>query len=225
MEVLITDLTEMSSSRICVAGWSLADNKMVRPLLKHPAHWSVDKIKTNEIKIGSLIKFQINDPQPNSRPYPHKTEDVEVTHEFFKIEDRAEDKVHQMLSSNLMENPKIYFNLKSENKYTLPNSGLFPSLGGIRICSTDLKFWEKNSNPPKLRAQFNILTEKFDFPVKSIRLKKLWNQLKIDELNKKFHQFKYLHLRLGLANAWVPSGVTEKRCYCQLNEILFTEAL
>ena len=34
MEILITDVTEMSGNNYCVAGWDAANKRMVRPLPK-----------------------------------------------------------------------------------------------------------------------------------------------------------------------------------------------
>ena len=77
MDVLITDITEMSPGNYCVAGWCAASGAMVRPL-PQGANWTAQLITQHGITLGATIRFNRMPQQPNSA-YPHRTEDTNVS--------------------------------------------------------------------------------------------------------------------------------------------------
>jgi hypothetical protein len=54
MDILITDVTEMSGTTYCVAGWDAAEKRMVRPL-PDGGHWPEALIKKYNIQPGVLL--------------------------------------------------------------------------------------------------------------------------------------------------------------------------
>jgi hypothetical protein len=70
MEILITDVAEMSGSNYCVAGWDATNERMVRPL-PDGGHWPQALIVKHGIQPGTLLKAEPKGVATGA--YPHLT--------------------------------------------------------------------------------------------------------------------------------------------------------
>lgn len=219
-EVLITDVTHMSGDRLCIAGWDMKEKKLVRPLLEGRRAW----IASHKIVTGNIVNFTKIPGVPNSF-FPHKTEDALVTAEY-EVQDKYDDEqIHNILKDSLTDNPANYFQFEVDKQYTLSNTDC-PSLGGVKILAKGVEFYKKNrpNKSPQLRGKFSADGGSYNFPVTSVLMREMDDKKGVVELNNLVRKYKSLHLRLGLARPWDTSG-QEKKCYCQLNNVLFLERI
>src|SRR5882757_11423256 len=81
MEILVTDVTEMSGSNYCVAGWDATNKRMVRPL-PGGGHWPQALIAKHRIQPGTVLKAIAMGAATGA--FPHLTEDtpIDLDHRF-----------------------------------------------------------------------------------------------------------------------------------------------
>lgn len=75
MDILITEVTEMSPGTFCVAGWSNHGQRMVRPL-PGGRNWSAALLAQAQVEPGATIRV-IPGAAANG-PFPHRTEDTPI---------------------------------------------------------------------------------------------------------------------------------------------------
>lgn len=76
MDLLITEVTNMSVGHFCVAAWRPQSGRMVRPL-PAGAHWTAPLLQRGDVKPGQWIR---TGPQSANATglYPHRTEDTPI---------------------------------------------------------------------------------------------------------------------------------------------------
>jgi hypothetical protein len=77
VHIIVSDLTYMRGNAICVAGWSEADRRMVRPLQAAGQHWPAELAAQDRFWPGNIIEF-VPSGARNSRGLPHSHEDTIV---------------------------------------------------------------------------------------------------------------------------------------------------
>ncbi len=79
MEIIITDVTDMSDGHICIAGWSPEEERMVRPLHAdgYP-HWMENMARDDLLCPGNIINVEPSRLPPNRRN-PHAAEDCLIS--------------------------------------------------------------------------------------------------------------------------------------------------
>ena len=75
MEILITDVTEMSGTNYCVAGWDATNKRMVRPL-PGGGHWPAPLIAKYGIQPGTVLEIKPTGTATGA--LPHLTEDTPI---------------------------------------------------------------------------------------------------------------------------------------------------
>jgi hypothetical protein len=76
MEVIITDVTNMSPGQHCVAGFDVARNCMVR-LLPNGRNWTTQLINQVGVYKGVVLDVEPQHEAHNSS-YPHASEDTRI---------------------------------------------------------------------------------------------------------------------------------------------------
>jgi hypothetical protein len=76
MKILITDVTEMHQGNFCVAGWSLTNQAMVRPL-PNGSNWTAPLLTAYKVMPAVTIEIHATNATI-SGTYPHKTEDMPI---------------------------------------------------------------------------------------------------------------------------------------------------
>ena len=88
MQLVITDVTEMSAGNYCVAGWDVDSHRMVRPL-PGGHNWTAAQLAQHGIDPGALVEFTPPGQSHNGK-YPHRTEDTPVQpHGISLVDDTA----------------------------------------------------------------------------------------------------------------------------------------
>ncbi len=75
MDILITDVTEMSGNNYCVAGWDATNKRMVRPL-PSGGHWPQALIAKYGIQPGTILKA--TEAGTATGAFPHLAEDTPI---------------------------------------------------------------------------------------------------------------------------------------------------
>lgn len=221
MRIILTDVTYMSGTHVCIAGWDTAQQQLVRPLLPQQ-QWTTAHIGPNGFQTGSVVNFEAANIQPTGN-FPHLTEDFVVTEKFTITNTLNHAQLHAEIAASLTNNLDQYFmfNNSMRAKRHTPDRTQAPSLGGIIVHGDQIKFYETSWNTKrKLRCRFTIPGQQpYDFPVTSVDLRDAWRQEGLQALSDLAAGSMQLHLRTGLARAWSPAG-GPLVCYCQLNNLL-----
>jgi hypothetical protein len=219
MDILITDVTEMSGTTYCVAGWDVAKKRMVRPL-PDGGHWPEALITKYKIQPGVLLGVR-----PHGQPtgaLPHLTEDTPVDSTSIKAVQSTPDWVGPdapKVSANLEE--AFGGNLHWNSTFRDVHQGVYvetgtkcDSLAAVNIKASELSFVEPFD---KLKAVLNDGTESYQLPVSSHIFKEAWRNGGLSEATLLLPKRQILHVRVGLARDF--EGQPNK-CYLMINGIL-----
>lgn len=80
MKIIITDITHMRGDKICTAGWSEEEGKMLRPLLPNNVNWDLRYVGPEYLQIGRVLEFTCAGNIIGAS-YPHATEDRNITND------------------------------------------------------------------------------------------------------------------------------------------------
>ena len=220
-QVIITDLTEMSTGNYCVAGWDWEHQRMVRLLTIYGGNWTNRYVGQTGLWHRRLVQFQPV-AMPAGGAFPHATEDTRIDETSMKSFPRPNHWRTTILQSESPDIDAVFSGLLNpgvsdqirKSPYVLPNSQC-ESLGAVRANAVDFHFYEDHYNPdkPKLRCRFSDGSSRFDLAVSSYRLRLRWREIGVDEMNSKQGDFGQVHVRVGLARPWADNN----RCYLMLN--------
>ena len=219
MEILVTDVTEMSGTNYCVAGWDAASKRMVRPL---PAggHWPHSTIVKFGIKPGTVLKATPAGSATGA--FPHRTEDTPIDSTSISTTQSSPD----WLGSNSPDVSKTIseaFNdsLKWNKIYGGVHQGVYvpkdtqcSSLGAVLIRKANLSFEEPFG---KLLAIVDDGSSKYQLSVSSHIYKAGWKNGGVDSATQLLPNRAILHVRVGLARDFEGQP---NRCYLMVNGIL-----
>ena len=218
MQIILTDVTYMSGTHICIAGMDIAGNRMVRPLLAN-RHWTTRQLGQQGFTTGAVVDF--NPANHNlTGNNPHLTEDMAVAANYQVVRQMTDAQIHGHTNGGLTQDLDLYFqfdNPQSPKRYVADGKSV-PSLGGIVVTPDAVRFYETSWN--KLRCTFSTANgQTYDFPVTSISLRDIWKANGIAALRTHVAGHDDVELRIGLARGWSPSGGA-LLCYAQLNNML-----
>jgi hypothetical protein len=219
MEILITDVTEMSGTNYCVAGWDATNNCMVRPL-PSGGHWPQSHIAKYQIQPGTILKA-IPAGQPTGQ-FPHLTEDMPIDPNSISVTQSAPNwvgtgapevsaSVSEAFSNSLQWN-KIFGGVH-QGVY-VPTGTRCSSLAAVKVGKADISF----SQPfGKLKAILNDGAAKYQLSVSSHIYKKAWREGGVAKATSVLPNRNTFHVRVGLARDFEGQP---NRCYLMVNGIL-----
>ncbi len=220
-EVIITDLTEMSTGNYCVAGWDWERQCMVRLLTRGGGNWTNAHVAQNSLWHRRIVRFQPVG-MPAGIAFPHATEDTRLNETTMQIFPRPNNWREIMLRSESNSIDDVFAGLLNQSMvgqtrkspFVMPQSAC-ASLGAVRANAADFQFYEDRYKPdkPKLRCRFSDVTSRFDLAVSSYRLRLRWRDLGVDGMNNRQGDFGQVHVRIGLARPWADNN----KCYLMLN--------
>jgi hypothetical protein len=218
-QVIITDLTEMSTGRYCVAGWDWAHQRMVRLLPRFGDAWTNRYVEQTGLWHRRLVQFQ---PvvMPLGGEFPHATEDTRIDETTMQIFPRPNHWRTTILQSESQNIDAIFGNHLNQGVVgQIRKSPFVPpgtpcsSLGAVRANAADFEFYVNDFDPdrPKLRCRFTKQGQRFDLPVSSYRLRMRWREIGVHEMNLRQGEFGQVHVRVGIARPF------NNGCYLMLN--------
>jgi hypothetical protein len=219
MDILITDVTEMSAGTYCVAGWDIGTHRMVRPL---PAgsNWPTALVQQHSIVPGRLIRVHPVVTPIGERP--HGTEDTWVDASSIVSFDGifsdwlggSAPEIAGNLSTGfggqLLCNSE--WNGVKQGVHTQPGADC-KSLVAVRILRPDISF---SYDLDKLRAVVDDGSDQYRLPVSCTALKEAFRAGGFAGVNNALPRREELIVRVGLARAFG----NPPRCYAMLNGLL-----
>ena len=219
MEILITDVTEMSGGNYCVAGWDATNKRMVRPL-PTGGHWPQSSIAKYGIQPGTVLKATPKGVATGA--FPHLTEDTPIDPTSISTSQSAPNwvgagapDVSASISeafSDALEWNKVFGGVH-QGVY-VPKSTRCSSLGAINVGKANVSFTQPFG---KLLAILNDGSAKYQLAVSSHIYKKAWREGGIAKATSMLPNRFSFHLRVGLARDF--EGQPD-RCYLMVNGIL-----
>jgi hypothetical protein len=219
MELLITDVTEMSGGQYCVAGWDVAAKRMVRPL-PGGSNWPAALVAQHGIISGKLIRVQ-----PQGRPngiFPHRTEDTPIDVASIAASNgvfsawlgasapEVATDLNSGFGGNLRWN-KVWAGVK-QGVHTQPGTQC-GSLVAVRVPKENLTFAKVFDT---LKATLDYGSARYQLTVSSKVLKEAWRAGGLPAVNTVLPGRAEFHVRVGLARPYEDPP----NCYAMLNGVL-----
>jgi len=219
MEILITDVTEMSGDNFCVAGWDAANKRMVRPL-PDGGNWPQTLIVKHKIQPGTVLTAE---PKGTANGgFPHRTEDTPIDPASITTIQSSPNwvgadapdvstNVSDAFSNNLQWN-KIFRGIH-QGVY-VPTNTQCSSLAAVNVDKSNINFVEPFG---KLLAVFGDGSARYQLSVSSHIHKKGWREGGVEKATSLLPNRSKLHVRVGLARDFEGQP---GRCYLMVNGIL-----
>ena len=220
MELLITDVTEMGSRVLCVAGWCAASIAMVRPLPDR-GNWTFDLLEAHGIAPGAFIRMAVAASR-STGAFPHSTEDCPIVRATIQHVERGGEPWFGRMAPPTCKTMSDAFEGHVEHNWAWRRSlagahvkmgARTRSLWGIQVPRRGIKFFEEFD---KLRARVYDGVNSYKLPVSSHSLKAIWREAGLAGVNDALPTQGLLHLRVGLARAY---GADADKCYVMVNGI------
>jgi len=220
MELLVTDVTEMSLGTYCVAGWHAAKGCMVRPLLRG-SNWTAALLKTHEIAPGTVI--QVTESNATARGlYPHQNEDLaielrtiktirQLRRPWFCLEVPASSATLAHAFGGHIQHNGAW---KGRIRSAYVSAGVDTrSLWAVKVQRCNLSFFV---DLQKLKALLDDGDKRYMLPVSSRRLKEIFRDHGLEAVGQMLPDAGPLHVRVGLARGF--EGHLDK-CYLMINGV------
>ena len=220
MELLVTDVTEMSAGHYCVAGWHGAGERMVRPLPEW-SQWTAPVLDVHRIVPGARIRVDAA-ASPGSGCYPHRTEDTRVRAASIKSGRAELGPWFGPSAPPCCDTLMGAFEGRLEHLWTargrrhgvhLKAGTRTRSLWAVRVPCTGLHLVEGRD---KLRALLDDCHERYELAVSSRALKEAWRAGGLDAARRTLPREGFLHVRVGVAR---PYADAPDKCYVMVNGI------
>lgn len=220
MQIIITDVTEMSAGRYCVAGWCLQQGVMVRPL-PNGANWAAATLHVHGVQPGAIIEV-IENGAPYVSDFPHRTEDTPIEIDTIRLLERPP------FAWNVAGGPIVRPTLNDIFGGQLITTGSFngarkgahvplgaevASLGALNVPRNSVILIEDFG---RLKAVISDRDERYQLPVSSAVLKDAFRAGGLIAARQAVPNTPRLHLRVGLARAYEEYP---DRCYVMLNGV------
>jgi hypothetical protein len=219
MDILITDVTEMQHGNYCIAGWNVAEQRMVRPL-PNGNNWTAPVLAEHGVATGITVRAV-----PKGVPtgtYPHRTEDTPIDSSAIQSANgtfsnwlgRGAPPVSDSLSNGFGENLKwnSVWDEVRQGVHVLPGTQC-NSLVAVHVAGADLSFCELFG---KLKATFSDGSNRYQVAVSSRILKEAWREGGVPAVKLALPTRTTFHVRVGLAREFGNPG----KCYVMLNGVL-----
>ena len=220
MQLIITDVTEMSAGNFCVAGWHIQAGRMVRPL-PNGSNWTAALLQKYHVTPGVVLNFV---PLAGQHPgaFPHRTEDtpVDVARIGFvtanagpwfgaaappcapTVADAFQGHVtRNSISNGVSQGVHVPINTQTR------------SLWAVRCAPGNLTFV---ADFGKLKGELHDGAATYRLAVSSQTLKTAYRAGGLAAVNNAIPQNAPLHVRLGLARAF---GNVPDKCYLMINGV------
>lgn len=228
MQVLITDVTNLSQGKLCVAGWDTIQGRMVRPRFRGE-EWRFDAGRNFPV-VGAVVDFNPLENQDPDRDFPHRRDDVFVERQWTIIRQVEEGEIPREARGSVSDAFANVFDgaaIVASSGTSFINPGTqCASLGAIEVTTNSMSF-EKDEYDA-LRCTISDQDRVYRCKVTSKRLhdKFVSASHSLMEIEAMRQSAASAHIRLGLAGAWVPrdgwhDGGRDERCYIQVNEVFF----
>lgn len=223
--ILVTEVTQMNPG-LCVAGWDVHENRMVRPLPPATHNWPEVNYRDGLIVPGAIMRVPLQNPQPHAE-FPHASEDLRASGVTTCLGGVPANNLFATLSETCFNTIDAIFGGNLVDRRYVVELIECPSLGGIILPAASVR------PVPSERGMRAYVTDAsrmiHDLKITDVRIrdeeKAIGSAAAVRSLQARLAAVGggSVILRIGLARAW--DGSTHqwdpKRCYTQLNGIIF----
>ena len=218
MNIVITDLTEMSPGKCCVAGWDVEERRMIR-LLPNGSNWREAWIDRYTVFPGYF-----GQPRPSGTAtgsYPHLTKDAPIDpaslKPFVELTSDWIDQCPPETAPDLVSAFDGYLRWDSQWDGVKRGLHVWPgaqcrSLVGLWLPRGNLELYGSD----RLRGQFYDGVHIYDMAVSARVLKRAWRAGGVEAATEALPDKAEVHVRVGLARA----DARFPKCYAMLNGVL-----
>jgi hypothetical protein len=219
MDILITDVTEMSGTNYCVAGWDVGGHRMVRPL-PGGQYWTAELLTQHGIAPG--VTIQVTPQGVPTGAFPHRTENTPIDVSSIKTASGglsdwmgqtappASADLNTGFGEHLQWN-SVWHGTK-QGVHVSPDTQC-NSLVAVRINRRHISFSEPFDT---LKATLFDGSDNYQLTVSSRVLKEAWRKGGRSAVLRALPTGNVFHVRAGLAR---PYG-NPQQCYAMLNGVL-----
>jgi len=224
MELMITEVTEMRGNTYCVAGWCVAENRMVRPL-PNGGNWPSHLLEIHGVVPGAIISV-VQNGKPSHGEFPHLTEDMPIDPQQIELRSpspsawfggNSPPTANQLASAfqgNLERNS--VWNGCIQGAHVLQDSKC-RSLWGLGINRRSLSFIEDEfKGSIKLRGLLHDGAALYKLPISSRVLNEAWRSGGLGAVRAVLPNEGRLHVRVGLARAFEQQP---NKCFVMINGV------
>ncbi len=220
-QVLITETTRMTGVIVCVAGIDIHSGAMVRPLQGNGSNWEEgDWVDKGCMVVGNILS--LTPALSNSMAFPHATEDFRVQSVGLLGKSSETELFDACIETSSDDIETLFMNSLIDLKYA-PDGTRCPSLGGFRVSASNLRS-ESSYDKPKI-IYTDLRDDRHYLSVTDLETKKMEPTEGVARLREQLSNVGrgQVVLRLGLARGWAGANneYNPKRCYLQLNGIIF----
>jgi len=220
-QVLITETTRMTGDFVCVAGIDIRSGAMVRPLQGDGSNWEEGKwVDGGFMVVGNILSLA--PALRRSVAFPHATEDLRVKSVGVLGKSSGAELFDACIETSNDDIETIFMNRLVDFKYA-PDGTICPSLGGFSVSASNLRA-ENSYNKPKI-IYTDLRGGRHYLSVTDLETKKMEPTAGVTRLSEQLLNVGrgQVVLRLGLARGWAGANneYNPKRCYLQLNGIIF----
>lgn len=219
MNILVTDVTEMSGNNYCVAGWDATNQKMIRPL-PSGGHWPQYLITRHGIRPGTILNA--TEAGTPTGALPHLTEDTPIDPASITTSQSQPDWVG---SNGPDVSPSVSEAFDNSLKWNKIFSGVHQgvyvpkftpcsSLASLNVSKRNISFVEPFG---KLLAILNDGKARYQLSVSSHIYKKAWREGGVAKATAMLPNRSTVHVRVGLARDFEGQP---NRCYLMINGVL-----
>jgi len=217
MRIIITDVTHMSDSNLCIAGWSEAENRMIRPIRHDGQGWTIESLGISNLKIGDLLEFEPVNSATNGS-FPHTTEDYMVSNNLPQLIEEIDSDEFLNRVGNISNSPDELFQGNLTNSKFVDEGSHCPSLGAVNIECNSIEFIESYG---KLKCDFTCNGINYEWiRVTGVSLNNIYRKQGVAALNNMKLDRNYAYIRLGLARAYMRDGNLQP-CTMMVNNVFF----
>ena len=221
---IVTEVTRMASTpEVCVAAIDLKRLTIVRPLQWNHRNWPRE-LSDHGLQPGRIIRQRIRTIQDH-HGFPHQTEDTQLTDPFDMLELVAEPALFSALAPAVDRSVDAIFagNIQ-EDRYVIDGTQC-RSLGSVLVDASTAQV-QLNAYG-KIRLSFRDHTgHAYDLPVTDLRI--IGDGPRFSHTGARLAKARAkgdaILLRVGLARGFDNHGAYDpKRCYLQVNGVIFAE--
>lgn len=224
MDLLVTEVTNMSPGNFCVATWCPQLGRMVRPL-PGGANWNSALLQAGNVGPGRWIQTGPKSGNPTGL-YPHLTEDTPIASS--SIKSATGPSINWFGKGAPPSHPSLEDAFNHQIKTTGSWNGALKgahvlegtrigSLSAVRLDVSSVTFFEDNyRGATKLRAYLDDGSTKYSLPVVATNIVQAYQQGGTAAATKLLPRKGEIHIRVGLARAF---HLQPQKCTIMLNGI------
>ena len=220
---LVTDLTEIDSSTVCVGVIDTASGQCLRPT----PMWSSDRVRKMNVHPGAVLDGMLTLNSDQKTPH---SEDATETEELRYVMPASVGEFKEVLERTLSDSiaKGFGYTFHKYQKYIPVGNVAKRSLITVRVNPSSLnviykEYGIQGKREIRKRVSVNDSSGHFELPNKDRRYPSISENHQIDRVNETLKKYISSHeeifLRIGVGRQWCPRGTDKDGYWLQVNGI------